>query len=98
VQQAGLIAFSVVVGLMLIGSVLRRIGIDQGSWLSLFGGMLARVIAGVAFGWSAVRSAERGGIWFASLAVVLGFLAVADFVFLGLMTWGVVKYSPNPDT
>jgi len=98
VQLAGLTAFCVIVVLLLAGFVLRRIGIDRGSWLSLLGGMLARVIAGVALGWAALRAADKGGIWFASLAVVLGLLAVADFALLGLMTWGVLKYGPDPET
>ena len=60
--------------------------------------MLARMIAGVVFAWTAIRAAERGGIWFSALAVGLGLLAATDFVITALMTWGLIKFGPNPET
>ena len=97
-QQAGLVAGGSIIVLLAAGFLLRRIGVAWGWWLSLVGGMLARAIAGVVFAWTALRAAERGGVWFWALAVGLALLAVADVAMIAVMTWGLVKFGPNPDS
>jgi hypothetical protein len=98
VQQARLVAAGVIVVLLVVGFLLRRVVVGWGSWLSVAGGMLARLIVGVVFAWTAVRAAERGGVWFSVLAVILGLLAVAVFAMIAVMTWGLVKFGPNSET
>jgi hypothetical protein len=98
VQQSALVLGGVIIVLLAAGFVLGRFGVEWGSWLSLLGGMLARVIAGVVFALTAMRAAERGGVWFSALALVLGLLALFDFAILAVMTWGLVKFGPNPET
>lgn len=90
-QGAGLVAFGVIVVLLTAGFLLRRFGVEWGSWLSLLGGMLARAIAGVVFAWTAVRASERGGVSFTALAVALGLLALADFAMIAAMTWAIAS-------
>jgi hypothetical protein len=97
-QQAGLVSAGLIIVLLVAGFLLDRFGVDWGSWLSLLGGMIARVIAGVVFALTAMRAAQRGGIWFSALASILGLLAVFDFAILAVMTWGLVKFGPNPET
>src|ERR1700712_1548117 len=97
-QQAGLVLAGLIVVLLVAGFLLDRFGVGWGSWLSLLGGMLARVIAGVVFALTAMRAAQRGGIWFSVLAFVLGLLAVFDFAILAVMTWGLAKFGPDPET
>lgn len=97
-QRAGLVVGGMIVVLLVAGFLLRRFGIVWGSWLSLLGGMLARVIAGVVFALTAIRAAERGGVWYSALAVGLGLLAVFDFAMIAVMTWGLVKFGSNPET
>jgi hypothetical protein len=98
VEQLGLAAAGLIVVLLVVGFLLRRFGAEWGSWLSLSGAMLARVGAGVVFAWSAMRAAERGGVWFSALAVGLALVAVADFVMIAVMTWALLKFGPNPET
>ena len=93
-----LIAGGVIVVLLVAGFSLGRFGVAWGSWLSLVGGMLARAIAGVVFAWTAFQAAERGGVWFSALAVVLGLLAVFDFAMIAALTWALVKSGPTPET
>jgi hypothetical protein len=59
--------------------------------------MLARLVASLAFAWTAVGAAEHGGVWFWALAVALGVLALAGFALLGLLTWGLLKYGIDAD-
>lgn len=96
-QHAGFVLAGLIIALLATGWLLRRFGVEWGAWFSLAGSMLARVIAGVVFALIALRAAERGGIWFGALAVVLGFLALFDFTVLAVMTWGLVRFGPNPD-
>jgi hypothetical protein len=98
VQQAGLLAAGLIILLFLAGFLLSGLGVEWGSWLSLLGGMLARLIAGVVFALAAIRAAERGGVWYSALAVVLCLLAVFDFAMIAVMTWALVKFGPNPET
>ena len=72
--------------------MLQRFGIRWGAWFSFLAGMLARLVASLVFAWTAVRAAERGGIWFGALAVALGVLALLGFALLGFLTWGSLKY------
>jgi hypothetical protein len=97
VRSAGLILFCVIVAALLAGWTLRRLGFAWGVWLSLVAGVLARVVTTVVFSVLAVRAAERGGIWFAALALASGVLALATLAFAGLLTWGVLKYGIDPE-
>jgi len=97
VRQAGLVLAGLIIVLFVAGFLLVRFGVEWGSWLSLLGGMLARVIAGVVFALTAMRAAERGGVWFSAVASLLGLLAAFDFAILAVMTWGLVKFGPNPE-
>jgi hypothetical protein len=54
--------------------------------------MLARLGASLAFAWTAVRAAERGGVWFGALAAAMGVLALSGFALLGLLAWGLLKH------
>lgn len=97
-QQAGLVLGGLVIVLLVAGLLLGRFGVESGSCLTLLGGMLARLIAGLVLALTALRAAERGGVWFSALALVLGLLAVFDFAMLAVMTWGLVKFGTNPET
>jgi hypothetical protein len=98
VQQAGLVAAGLIIVLLVAGFLLSRSGVEWGPWLSVLGGMLARASVGVVFAWTAIRAAERGGLWFSAVAVVVALLAVASFAMIALMTWALVKLGPNPET
>jgi hypothetical protein len=87
-----------IIVLLVAGFLLRRFGVEWGSWLSLLGGMLASVIVGVVFAWTAGRASERGGVWFSALAVVVALLAVASFAMVAVTTWALVKVGPNSET
>lgn len=95
-QLAGLILLCVIVSALLTGWALQRFGIRSGAWLSFLAGMLARLGASLVFAWTAVQSAERGGIWFGALAVAMGVLALAGFALLGFLSWGLLRYGMDP--
>jgi hypothetical protein len=77
VHLAGLILLSVIVGGLVLGFVLQRLGVAWGATVSFFAGLLARLGAAVAFAWIAVQAVERGGAWFDALAALMGVLAIA---------------------
>ena len=96
-QHTGFVLAGSIVALLATGWALRRFGAKWGSWVSVAGSMLARVVAGVIFALTAMRAAGRAGLGFIALAIVLGFLAFFDFAMLAVMAWGLAKFGPDPD-
>jgi hypothetical protein len=97
VRLAALILLCVVVGALLVGSVLRRLGVAWGALISFSAGLLARLAGGLVLAGVAVRAAERGGVWYGALAAALGLLALGMLVLVGLLAWGVLKYGIDPE-
>jgi hypothetical protein len=91
VRLAHLILFGVIVGGLIVGSVLGRLGVAWGTWISLLAGLLARLTAAGIFALMAVAAAERGGAWY-GLAAALAALALGTLGLVGLLAWGVLKY------
>jgi hypothetical protein len=91
VHLAGLILFCVIVGGLVLGLVLRRVGIAWGATVSFFAGLLARLGAAVAFAWIAVQAVERDGAWFDVLAVLMGVLAITGLALTGLLAWAWLR-------
>jgi hypothetical protein len=75
-----------------MGTILRRLGVAWGARVSLFAGLLARLVAALVFALTAVQAVERGGVWFDVLAVLMGVLAFAGLAVTGLTTWGLLRY------
>jgi hypothetical protein len=92
VRLAALILFCLVVGALLVGSVLRRLGVARSALISFVAGLLLRLGAGLVLAWTAFGAAERGGVWFGALAAALGVLAVGTLLLVGFLAWGLLKY------
>jgi len=95
VQLTGLILLCVFLSAGLTGWALQRFGFRSGKWLSLLNGMVARLAAGVLLTLTAVRAVQRGGVWFAALAVAMGALALGLFTVVWLLAWGLLKYGTD---
>lgn len=91
-RLAALTLLCVVVGALLVGSVLRRLGIGWGALISFSAGLLAQLAGGLVLARSAVAAAERGGIWYGALAAALGVLALGMLVLVGFLTWAVLRF------
>jgi hypothetical protein len=87
-----LILACVGVGALLLGWVLRRVGVGWGRVISFSGGSLVRATAGFVLAWTAVAAADRDGVWFWFLAVVLGLVALATLALEGFRAWGALKF------
>lgn len=95
-RLALLILLCVIVGGLLVGSVLRRLGVAWGWLISFFAGLLARLTAGLCVAWTAVEAAELGGAWY-GLAAALAVLALGMLALVGFLAWGVLKYGIGPE-
>ena len=101
--KAGLVrVFAVVllwvgVGGLLLGWVLRRLGVIWGALVSFSAGFLIRSGAGVLLAWTAVQAAERGGVGFGVLAAALGLLALGVLVLEGTRVWAALNYGLAED-
>jgi hypothetical protein len=92
VRTALLLVLCVGVGGLLLGWLLRQVGVGWGRVISFFGGSVVRFTAGVIFAGIAVASADRGGIWYWVLAALLGLLALCVLALEGFRVWAVLKY------
>ena len=92
-----LLLLCVSMGGLLLGWVLRRLGVVWGALISFSAGLLIRSGAGVLLAWVAVQAAERGGVGFGVLAVALGLLALGALVLEGIRAWAVLKYGIAED-
>jgi hypothetical protein len=96
VGLALLILLCLIVGGLVVGWVLERLGVGWGAPISFFTGLLAKLAGGLAVGAIAVGAAQRGGIWYA-LAAALALAALAMFALVGVLAWGVLKYGIPED-
>jgi hypothetical protein len=92
-----LILLCVSVGGLLLGWVLRRLGVVWGALISFSAGLLVRSGAGLLLAWTAVLAAERGGIGFGVLAGALGLVALGVLVLEGIRVWAALKYGIAED-
>jgi predicted permease len=90
VQRAAFVVVVLTVGLLLVGWLLARRGAAWGTRISLLGGIVARAAGGCVAALSCVRAAERGGVWFSTLAILLGAISLSMFAFAGFFTWALL--------
>src|SRR5437762_10836728 len=91
-ERAGVILFAVVTGAAIIGWVLTKRGSSWGQRGSIFTGIAARLVMGVAFAYGAVRAEAHRGVFFQMLAASLAVLALTTIALAGFLLWGVMKY------
>lgn len=92
-----LILLCVSAGGLLLGWVLRRLGVVWGALVSFSAGLLIRSGAGLVLAWTAVQAAQRGGIGLGALAAALGLLALGVLVLEGIRAWAALKYGLSED-
>lgn len=92
VRLLALILLCVSMGGLLLGWVLRRLGVVWGALISFSAGLLLRSGAGLLLAWTAVQAAERDGVWLGVLAAALGLLALGILVLEGIRAWAALKY------
>lgn len=97
VRMLALILLCVSTGGLLLGWVLRRLGVVWGALISFSAGLLIRSGAGLLLAWTAVQAAERGGIRFAVLSAALGLIALGVLVLEGIRAWAARKYGIAED-
>jgi len=90
-QVALLIVAAIALLGLLLGSLLRRFGSPLGFWISFAAQTLLRLITGVIFAATAVVAAQKGGLWFIVLAVVMAAMAAFAFAVSALLIWAVRK-------
>ncbi len=88
---------AVVVIALVVGWALRRFGSPWGSRVTLAANTVLRIVVGCVFAATAVRAAERGGVFFVALAVLLFILALASFAIAGIIVWGIAKYGVDDE-
>jgi len=90
-QVALLIVAAIALLGLLLGSLLRRFGSPLVFWISFAAQTLLRLITGVIFAATAVVAAQKGGLWFIVLAVVMAAMAAFAFAVSALLIWAVRK-------
>jgi hypothetical protein len=92
VRTALLLVLCIGVGGLLLGWLLRHVGVGLGRLISFSAGSLVRFTGGLVLAGVGVMAADRGGIWYWVLAALLGLLALLTLALEGLRVWGVLKY------
>jgi hypothetical protein len=85
------ILLCLIVGGLLTGWVLGRLGIAWSWLISFCAHLLARLTVALVFAAMAVEAVGLGGAWYA-LAAAFTVLALAALGLVGLSVWGVVRH------
>jgi hypothetical protein len=97
VEALALILLCVSVNGLLLGWVLRGLGVVSGALIAFSAGVLLRLGAGLLIAWTAVEAARRGGIGFAVLATWLVVLALGIVALEAFRVWAARKYGLSHD-